>query len=44
MTGDAAQARIELDYPTVKFTDYFSMVETKGTWLIVNKTYYADRK
>jgi hypothetical protein len=44
ITGNIAEVKVELDYPTVKFTDYFSMVETKGTWLIVNKTYYADRK
>ena len=44
VTGNIAQVKVELDYPSVKFTDHFSMVETKGTWLIVNKTYYAERK
>jgi hypothetical protein len=44
ITGNIAMVKVELDYPTVKFTDIFSMVESKGQWWIVNKTYYADRK
>ena len=44
ITGNIAMVKVELDYPAVKFTDIFSMVESKGQWWIVNKTYYADRK
>ena len=38
VTGNIADVKVELDYPTVKFTDYIWMVEREGTWLIVNKT------
>jgi hypothetical protein len=44
IAGNIAMVKVELDYPTVTFTDVFSMVESKGQWWIVNKTYYADRK
>lgn len=44
VAGNIAMVKVELDYPAVKFTDIFSMVESKGQWWIVNKTYYADRK
>lgn len=44
VTGNIAMVKVELDYPAVKFTDIFSMVQSKGQWWIVNKTYYADRK
>jgi hypothetical protein len=44
VTGTAAMVKVELDYPTAKFTDYFSMVERKGEWWIVNKTYHVQRK
>lgn len=44
VTGDAAQARIELDYPTVVFTDYFNLLKIDGKWLIVDKTYHARQK
>lgn len=44
ITGNIALVKVELDYPAVTFTDIFSMVESKGQWWIVNKTYYADRK
>lgn len=44
ITGNTAMVKVVLDYPATTFTDYFSMVETNGTWLIVNKTYVAARK
>jgi hypothetical protein len=44
VTGNTAVVKVELDYPTAKFTDYFSMVEQKGQWWIVNKTYHVQRK
>lgn len=44
VTGDVAIARIVLDYPAVKFTDYMSLAKIGGEWKIVNKTYFADRK
>jgi len=44
ITGSTAMVKVELDYPAAKFTDYFSMVELKGEWWIVNKTYFVERK
>jgi hypothetical protein len=44
VTGDAAMAKVELDYPTVFFTDYFNLLKVDGKWLIVNKTFHARRK
>jgi hypothetical protein len=39
VTGDAAVAKIELDYPDVFFTDYFTLLKVNGEWKIVNKTF-----
>ena len=44
ITGNAAIAKIVLDYPTVKFTDFMSLLKIDGEWKIVNKTFYADVK
>lgn len=42
--GDAGIAKIVLDYPTVKFTDYMSLLKINGEWKIVNKSFHAERK
>lgn len=44
VTGDAAMAKVELDYPTVFFTDYFNLLKIDGKWMIVNKTFHARQK
>jgi hypothetical protein len=44
ITGNAAVVKITLDYPTVRFTDYMSMLKIDGEWKIVNKTFYAEQK
>lgn len=44
VTGDAAMAKVELDYPTVFFTDYFNLLKVDGKWMIVNKTFHARQK
>lgn len=44
ITGNAAIAKVVLDYPQVKFTDYMSMLKVDGTWMIVNKTFHAEPK
>ena len=43
ITGNAAVAKLTLDYPDVTFTDYMSLVKVGSEWKIVNKTFYADR-
>jgi hypothetical protein len=44
ITGDAAVAKLTLDYPEVTFTDYMSLLKVEGEWKIVNKTFHAARK
>ncbi len=44
VNGNAAVARIVLDYPTVKFVDYMTLLKINGEWKIVNKSFYAERK
>jgi hypothetical protein len=43
-TGTAAMAKIELDYPTVRFTDYMSLLKVNGEWKIVNKIFHREAK
>ncbi len=44
ITGNAAMAKVVLDYPQVKFTDYMSLLKIDGEWKIVNKTFHAEPK
>lgn len=39
ITGTAAIAKIELDYPDVFFTDYMSLLKVDGEWRIVDKIF-----
>ena len=44
ITGNAAVAKVVLDYPQVRFTDYMSLLKIDGEWKIVNKTFVAEQK
>ena len=44
VTGNAAVARIVLDYPSVKFVDYMTLLKINGEWKIINKSFYAEPK
>ena len=44
ITGNAGVGVIVLDYPTVKFTDYMSLLKVDGEWKIVHKTFSAEPK
>lgn len=44
ITGNAGVGKIVLDYPTVKFTDYMSLLKVGEEWKIVNKVFYAEPK
>jgi hypothetical protein len=44
ITGDSAVVKLTLDYPSVVFTDYMSMLKIDGRWMIVNKTLHAKRR
>ncbi len=44
ITGDAAVAKLTLQYPDVTLTDYMSLLKIGGEWKIVNKIFHADRR
>lgn len=44
ITGNAAIAKVILDYPDRRFTDYMSLLKIDGEWKIVNKTFVAEPK
>jgi hypothetical protein len=44
ISGNAAIAKIVLDYPTVKFVDYMTLLKIDGEWKIVNKTFFAESR
>jgi len=44
ISGNAAVAKVVLDYPQVRFTDYMSLLKIDGEWRIVNKTFHAEQK
>jgi hypothetical protein len=44
VSGNAAMAKVVLDYPAVRFTDYLSLVKADGAWKIVNKIFDIERK
>lgn len=44
VSGDAAVAKIELDYPNALITDYMSLLKINGEWRIVNKIFHVDEK
>ena len=43
-TGNAAVVKLVLDYPSVKFTDYMSMLKVDGQWKIVAKMFEAEAR
>jgi hypothetical protein len=44
IAGNAAIAKVILDYPTVKFTDYMTLLKINGEWKIINKTFNSELK
>ncbi|MEQ1762594.1 MAG: nuclear transport factor 2 family protein [Pyrinomonadaceae bacterium] len=44
VVGSAAVAKVILDYPSVKFTDYFTLLKIEGEWKIINKSFHAEQK
>lgn len=44
VAGNAAIGKIILDYPSVRFVDYMTLLKIDGEWKIVNKSFYAEQK
>ncbi len=44
ITGTAAQAKLELDMPTTKLTDYFNLLKINGEWRVVSKIFAREDK
>ncbi len=44
VAGDAALAKVELDYPSVTFTDYLALLKIDGEWKIAQKVYTGTSK
>jgi hypothetical protein len=44
LAGNAATAKIILDYPATRFVDYMSLLKIDGEWKIVTKIFYAEPK
>ena len=44
ITGNAANAQLEIEYPTFYFIDYMNLLKIDGEWKIVNKIFYKKNK
>jgi hypothetical protein len=42
ITGDAAAAKVILEYPDVRYTDYMSLLKVDGRWQIIHKNYIGQ--
>ncbi len=40
VSGNAASARLEIEYPTFTFIDFMNMLKIDGEWKIVSKIFY----
>jgi len=44
VSGNAASAHIEIEYPTYIFLDYMNLLKIDGEWKIVSKIFYKKEK
>jgi hypothetical protein len=44
ISGTAAVAKIELDYPNARFVDYMSLLKVNGEWRIIAKIFHREMK
>ena len=44
IVGNAASAKIELDYPNTLLTDYMQLLKVEGDWKIVHKIFHSAPK
>ena len=43
-SGNAANAQLEIEYPTFFFIDYMHLLKVEGEWKIVSKIFYKKEK
>ena len=44
VSGNAANARLEIEYPTFSFIDYMNLIKINGEWKIVSKIFHRQAK
>lgn len=44
IAGNAAHARLRIDYPNFYFIDYMNLLKIDGEWKIVNKIFHRENK
>ncbi len=44
IVGNAASAKVELDYPNALLTDYMQLLKVEGEWKIVHKIFHSAPK
>ena len=44
ITGNVAMAKLVLDYPDARLTDYMTLLKVDGEWKIINKAFHAEPK
>lgn len=44
ITGNAAQAKLEIEYETFAFIDYMNLLKVDGEWKVVSKIFYRKQK
>ena len=44
ISGHAANAKLEIEYPTFTFIDYMNLLKIDGEWKVVNKIFYKRVK
>lgn len=44
ISGHAANARLEMEYPTFSYIDYMNLLKINGEWKIVNKIFFTQPK
>lgn len=42
VAGDVAVAKVDLEWPSVHYVDYLSLLRLDGEWKIVNKTWFQE--
>lgn len=44
ITGNAASAKLEIEYATFMFIDYMNLLKIEGEWKVVSKIFYRKPK